>query len=86
MKAGEPVARRRELTKARKELNMTQEQVAKAVGIDRTAYTRIEGGKRKPTVDVALKIASLLGKKVEDIFLPIDVCQKHKGDNQPASA
>lgn len=71
---------RTELIKARKQLNLTQQQVAIAVGIDRTAYSRIECGHRKPAVDVAIRIAALLGKQVEEIFLPDDVQQTHNMD------
>ncbi|WP_246187531.1 helix-turn-helix transcriptional regulator [Neomoorella glycerini] len=66
-----------ELFKARKAKGLTQEKVALAVGIDRTVYTRIERGVRIPTVDVAIKIASLLGKQVEEIFLLENVHETH---------
>lgn len=66
-----------ELLKARKAKGLTQEKVALAVGIDRTVYTRIEWGVRIPTVDLAIKIASLLGKQVEEIFLLEDVHETH---------
>ncbi len=69
---------RKELIKARQNRGLTQGEVARAVGIDRTVYNRIERGKNKPSVDVALRIARLLGKRVEDIFLPEDVHQIHK--------
>jgi DNA-binding XRE family transcriptional regulator len=38
---------------ARKETGLTQEQIASAIGIDRSAYSKIENGIRKPSVDVA---------------------------------
>lgn len=66
---------------ARKEVGLTQEQVASAIGIDRSAYSRIENGIQKPSVDVALKIAILLGKKVEEIFLPINVHKLHSNQD-----
>ena len=70
---------RTELLKARKDARMTQGQMAKIAGIDRTAYNRIETGARKPpNVEVALKIAQAVGKTVEDIFLPSDVADRHK--------
>jgi len=68
---------RKELFKARKAAGLTQEQLALAVGIDRTAYNRIERGARKPPVDVALKIAAVLGKRVEDLFLLDNVHEIH---------
>lgn len=39
---------------------MTQEQVAEQSGIKRPYYTMIETGKRRPSVDVAKKIAGVL--------------------------
>lgn len=44
----------------RERKKMTQEQVAKLSGIKRPYYTMIETGKRRPSVDVAKKIAGVL--------------------------
>lgn len=41
--------------------NMTQEQLAKIVGISRTMITEIENGNANPSVEVAKKIAAVLG-------------------------
>jgi len=41
--------------------NLTQEQLAKAVGISRTMITEIENGNANPSVEVAKKIAAVLG-------------------------
>ena len=40
---------------------MTQEQLAKMVGISRTMITEIENGNANPSVKVAKKIAAVLG-------------------------
>jgi len=40
--------------------NMTQEQLAKMVGISRTMITEIENGNANPSVKVAKKIAAVL--------------------------
>ncbi|MBO8164513.1 MAG: helix-turn-helix transcriptional regulator [Brevibacillus sp.] len=40
---------------------LTQEQVAKQIGISRGAYSNIENGKRDPSVSMAKRIASVLG-------------------------
>ena len=40
--------------------NMTQEQLAKKVGISRTMITEIENGNANPSVKVAKKIAAVL--------------------------
>lgn len=50
------------LKKLRHELhNLTQEQLAKMVGISRTMITEIENGNANPSVEVAKKIAAVLG-------------------------
>ena len=45
----------------RKQMDMTQEEVASKAGIARTSYTNIETGSRRPSVDVAKRIAAVLG-------------------------
>ena len=40
---------------------MTQEQVAEASGIERSYYTMIERGNRRPSVAIAQKIGNVLG-------------------------
>ena len=40
---------------------MTQKELAARVGISRTMITEIENGKANPSVDVAKKIAAVLG-------------------------
>ena len=52
--------KRKFLVDARKEKNMTQEQVAKQAGIARTTYTMIENGERSLSVEVAKKISIVL--------------------------
>lgn len=50
------------LKEIRLEKGKTQEQVASEVGgITRTAYTNIETGERRPSVEVAKRIAGVLG-------------------------
>jgi putative transcriptional regulator len=49
------------MKKLRREHNMTQEQLAKAVGISRTMITEIENGNANPSVAGAKKIAAVLG-------------------------
>lgn len=70
---------RHALIAARKSVpGLTQEHVAKEVGIDRTAYTRIERGIRNVSVEEAIIIARVVGKKIEEIFLPNNVNDNHK--------
>jgi putative transcriptional regulator len=49
------------LKELRQRSNLTQEQLAKMVGISRTMITEIENGKANPSVKVAKKIAAVLG-------------------------
>ncbi len=48
------------LKEKRKQLNLTQEEVAIAIGIKRASYTNIENGKRNVTPEIAKKIAKIL--------------------------
>jgi len=45
----------------------TQEEVARSAGITLRHYARIEKGESIPTVTVAIKICSFLGKNVHEI-------------------
>lgn len=49
-------------------LNITQEELAKRVGVTRQAVNAIELGKYCPSTVLALKMAKVFDKKVEDIF------------------
>ena len=51
------------LKKKRENNGLTQEDVASKVGIQRAYYTMIENGNRNPSVDVAKKIANVIGFK-----------------------
>lgn len=44
-----------------KSSNMTQKELAARVGISRTMITEIENGKANPSVEVAKRIAAVLG-------------------------
>ncbi|ONG85160.1 DNA-binding protein [Bacillus cereus] len=56
------------LPHARKSAGMSQEKLAKEVGITRQYLSEIENGKKQPSVIIAIKIAKVLKIKVEDIF------------------
>jgi len=49
------------LKELRHKSNLTQEQLAKMVGISRTMVTEIENGNANPSVKVAKRLASVLG-------------------------
>lgn len=53
---------------ARAEVRMTQQQLAEAAGVSRQTINAIESGKFVPSTVLALKMAKIFGKRVEDIF------------------
>lgn len=54
--------------KLRREKGMTQEELAGNVGVTRQTVIAIEKGNYTPSVLLALKIAKIFKKKVDDIF------------------
>lgn len=52
----------------RSEAHVSQEELAKRANISRPHLSNIETGEAQPTVDVAIRIAEALGKKVGDVF------------------
>ena len=53
---------------ARAEARMTQQQLAEAAGVSRQTLNAIESGKFVPSTVLALKMARIFGKQVEEIF------------------
>lgn len=53
----------------RREQNMRQEELAKAVGVSRQSIIAIEKGRSVPSLEVALRIARCFGVPVETVFL-----------------
>jgi putative transcriptional regulator len=47
---------------------MTQQQLADAAGVSRQTINAIESGKFVPSTVLALKMAQIFGKSVEEIF------------------
>ena len=47
---------------------MTQQQLASAVGVTRQTIMAIEKGKYSPSLEVAFKIAMLFDKPIQDVF------------------
>ena len=52
----------------RKQLNLTQADLASSCGISRQFMSMLEAGRVQPNVQVALKLASVLGTTVETLF------------------
>ena len=53
---------------ARAEMNLTQEDLAKLVGVSRQSINAIESGRYVPSTVLVLKMARVFGKPVEEIF------------------
>ncbi len=49
-------------------LNITQQDLAQAVGVSRQTINSIESGKYVPSTVLALKIARFFGKHTDEIF------------------
>ena len=54
---------------ARAEVRMTQQQLADAIGVSRQTINAIESGRFVPSTVLALKMAQIFEKPVEDIFM-----------------
>ena len=52
----------------RKELGLSQEELAKQCGVSRQTISLIERGDYNPSVTLALRIAAVFRVQVEDIF------------------
>ena len=52
----------------RKQAGLRQEDVAQQLGVTRQTIIAIENDKYNPTLELAMKIARLLGRPVEEIF------------------
>ena len=52
----------------RKRAGLRQEDMANQLGVTRQTIIAIENDKYNPTLELAMKIARLLNKNVEDIF------------------
>lgn len=50
-------------------ISITQEELAKRVGVTRQAINAIELGKYVPSTVLALKIARVFDRKVEEVFI-----------------
>ena len=63
------------LREVRLKRGITQEELAKAVGVTRQTIIAIERGRYLPSLKLALKIAKYFNMKVENIFY-LEPCEK----------
>ena len=54
---------------ARAEMDLTQEELAKRIGVSRQSINAIESGRYVPSTVLALKMAQVFGKPVEEVFM-----------------
>jgi len=57
------------LRELRARYRMSQEELARRVGVTRQTIIAIENGKYLPSLKLAFKIARVFGMKIEDIFV-----------------
>jgi len=48
---------------------MTQEELARKVGVSRQTIIAIEAGKYNPSLELAFKIARAFNARIEDVFI-----------------
>ncbi len=53
----------------RTKYNMTQEELAKKVGVRRETIVFLEKGKYNPSLKLAYKVAKILNTKIEELFI-----------------
>lgn len=64
----------RELRKLR---GLSQEELARIVGVERSTVSKWETGEAKPRADLFVKLAKTLHCKVDDLFLLKNVKKRH---------
>ena len=60
------------LKAARASLDMSQQQLADAVGVSRQTINAIEKGDYNPTIKLCLAICRALGRTLDELFWPDD--------------
>ena len=53
----------------RKAMNIQQAELAEMVGVRRETIGKLENGKYNPSLKLAMDIAKVFGKSVEDVFV-----------------
>ena len=57
--------------------DLTQEELAKKIGVTRQTVLAIEKGKYSPSLDLAFKMAKIFGVKSQEIFIYEDPQEKN---------
>lgn len=61
------------LEEFRKKMNLSQKELAEALGVSRQTISSIENGRYNPSLELAFQISGLFKKSIEEIFI-------HRGD------
>jgi putative transcriptional regulator len=70
------------IRECRKQLNLTQENLAELLGVSRQTINAIENEKYNPSLGLALKISKVFNKPVEELFiLPVIEGCSERRDN-----
>lgn len=62
------MAKNLKLKSARAMLDMTQQDLAKAVGVTRQTISGIEKGEYNPSIKLCISICKVLGKTLDELF------------------
>ncbi|WP_305888825.1 helix-turn-helix transcriptional regulator [Parvularcula maris] len=54
----------------RAELGLSQGELGERIGVSRQAINAIERGKHDPSLALAFKLASVFGRRIEEVFRP----------------
>lgn len=57
------------LKNLRKQINITQDELAYKLEVSRQTISSIENGRYEPSITLAFKISIFFGKKIEEIFI-----------------
>lgn len=72
------MARRLAIKIARAERDMTQKELAQAVGVSRQTINAIEQGNYNPTIRLCLAICHALGKTLDQLFWEDELSDKNE--------
>jgi putative transcriptional regulator len=68
------------IKRLRESANMKQEELAKKIGVTRSHMNKMENGKKPITMVKALKLATIFGVTLNDIFLTSSSQNDNRGD------
>lgn len=64
----------------RKEMNLQQAELAELVGVRRETIGKLENGKYNPSLKLAMDIAKVFGRTVEEVFTFLDDKNETEGE------